>query len=275
MISAVGVFVLNQYPSWVSWYRIHMLGKAQLFQENYNVSYWRRPSFWSRVLSTLLIGVNDTQLFTGTAVQIASLKQMCFISIYHYRIANQLAFLSTVTHLLTLVAMRSFFTENPWSNLSRVLIMILNLALLGYTSWIEYALDNLDQDSRKDKVACYLGPRSLPSTSTTRFRWIGLLLVACAAHGSVFWEMYVWPRLKHSGFGRVAIICVWLREYVVTPAYAIYGLVVGIRVLRYTQAFGSAPVVITGDEREWGFGQILAVFLLALTFLPGWETILG
>jgi hypothetical protein len=40
---------------------------------NNKAALWRSPSLWKLIFSKLLLGVNDTQLFTGTAVQIVSL----------------------------------------------------------------------------------------------------------------------------------------------------------------------------------------------------------
>jgi hypothetical protein len=201
-----------------------------------------------------------------------SLLQLCSISIYHFRIVTELAFLSTVTHLLTVVALRNYFVYNRWTNVIRVLVMILNLALLGYTTWFEYALDTMDNSIDGLKLACYLGPRPLPSNSVSVFRWVILLLVAVVAHFSVFWAMYIDNQGRNSGKGGwFKFLGTMLRDYIVTPAYTIYGLVVGSKVLRKTQAFGSPTVNVIGSEREWGFGQVLAVVLLALVILPGWE----
>lgn len=223
------------------------------------------------VFSKVLLGVNDTQLFTGTAVQIVSLVQLCTVSVYHFRVVTELAYLSTVTHLLTVVTLRHYFAENPWVNINRVLVMVVNLVLLGYTTWIEYALDTMNNSTDGMLVACYL--KELPSTTGSILRWTFLLLAASVAHVSVFWAMYV---AKPAVFSRdrwslTSTTVIILRDCIIAPAYTIYGLVVSSQVLRHTQAFGSAPISIIGSEREWGFGQVLAVFLLALVILPGWE----
>jgi hypothetical protein len=256
---------------------------------NNKAALWRSPSLWKLIFSKLLLGVNDTQLFTGTAVQIVSLVQLCTISIYHFRVVTELAYLSTVTHLLTLVALQRFFVENRWANSVRVLVMVLNLALLGYTTWIDYALDTLGNGEDGAQVACYLVIRELPLTTLSSVRWTVLFMMAITVHFSIFWSMYrsviPFARNLHStnlfGGSNPSKSYLWywigwlsavLLRYAVTPAYTIYGLVVGSQVLRNTQAFGSAPVTIIGAEREWGFGQVLAVFFLALVVLPGWET---
>jgi hypothetical protein len=140
----------------------------------------------------------------GTVLQVVSLAQLCTISICHFRVVTELAYLSTVTHLLTLVALRHFFIANRWVIVSRVLIMILDLALLGYTTWIDYALDTLETSEDGTQIACYLGLRRLPSTTLSMSRWAVLLLMAVAVHFSIFWSMFVpseyYPDVSKSGW---------------------------------------------------------------------------
>jgi hypothetical protein len=63
-----------------------------------------------------------------------------------------------------------------------------------------------------------------------------------------------------------------IRTWIIAPGYAIYGLVMGGRALRGTQALGKASVKINGSERDWGFGQFLPLLLLALPLFAGWES---
>ena len=69
---------------------------------------------------------------TGLAVQFTALLKHCELSIYHFQIVVELAFLTTVTHLLTLVALRNYFVENRWTSLPRIILMLANLGLLAY-----------------------------------------------------------------------------------------------------------------------------------------------
>lgn len=107
------------------------------------------------MVDKLLLALSDSQLFTGTAVQIASLVQHCEIAVYHLQIVAELAFLSTVTHLVTVVAMSGYFIGNTGSNAPRVLIMLLNVGLLGYTSWFVYAYEAATDFNDSIQLGCY------------------------------------------------------------------------------------------------------------------------
>ncbi|PSN70497.1 hypothetical protein BS50DRAFT_571720 [Corynespora cassiicola Philippines] len=220
----------------------------------------------------VLNALNDSQLFTGTAVQLVALIQHCTISIYHYQIVTELASLSTVTHLLTLVALRNDFVKNPLSSLPRVLVMLLNLALLGYTSFFgwAYELDSLGRASSAN-LACYYAGHRPHYGAAFWTKWSILVVAAITGHCSIFFSMYA-TRHETKDRNWIQRRGAQLRNYVVAPVYSACGLVNASIVLSRTQALGTPDVEIEGDEKEWGFGQLLAVLLLGLTLLPGWET---
>lgn len=60
-------------------------------------------------------------------------------------------------------------------------------------------------------------------------------------------------------------------------AYMIMGFANGTAILYYTQALGNRalPFTIDESEREWDFGQLLPMFLLALPVLGGLEVACG
>ncbi|KAF2108695.1 hypothetical protein BDV96DRAFT_670714 [Lophiotrema nucula] len=240
----------------------------------FNLRHLERKSFWISGLSKILLGLNDSQLFTGTAVQIVAIIQHCTISVYHFRIVTELAFLSTVTHLITLLVLEGYFIKDKKSNIPRVLVMLINLALLGYTSWNGYAFEMSSSTAVKSSlIACFSGARRPRLGPAFYARWTILLLLSILGHCSVFMQMYI-PRDVCQGRPGLARISYWLRDcrlFTLMPAYTIYGLVNGGRVLWRTQALRKADVPITGSEQDWGFGQILAMLLLGLTLLPGWE----
>ncbi|KAK3311630.1 uncharacterized protein B0T15DRAFT_549305 [Chaetomium strumarium] len=232
---------------------------------------WVNPGFWARVVDRLLLALNDSQLFTGTAVQVASLVQHCEITIYHLRIVAELAFLSTVTHLLTVVAMSGYFIDNAGSNTPRVLVMLLNLGLLGYTTWFAYLYEAASPFDESLQLGCYYAGYRPPVVASFTVRWTLLLLAAVLGHLVVFLAMY-WKGFRTWIAGTRGAALRFFRTAILVPAYTIYGLVSSSRVLRQTQALGTPPVDIEGSEREWGFGQILALLLLALIVLPGWDS---
>ncbi|KAF2463919.1 uncharacterized protein BDR25DRAFT_105488 [Lindgomyces ingoldianus] len=275
IIASVIIIYLDHYQKIVNIFRHYVTKNPDVYAEdtNYIRGYkLQRHLFWADVVRKILNALNDSQLFTGTAVQIVSLIQHCTISIYHYQIVTELAYLSTVTHLLALVALRDDFVQDRLSNVPRVAVMILNLALLGYTSFYGYSyeLSSLERKSSAN-LACYYAGHKPAYGPAFWFKWILLLAAGLAGHFSIFFSMYV-TRHKTEDRSWIQLWGARFRNYVVTPVYTIYGLVNASIVLSRSQALGSPLVEIEGSEKEWGFGQLLAMLLLGLTLLPGWET---
>jgi len=232
---------------------------------------WRTHMFWFEILSKNLLAFSDTQLLTGLAVQFTALLKHCELSIYHFQIVVELAFLTTVTHLLTLVALRNYFVENRWTSLPRIILMLANLGLLAYTSYIAYSYGLAGLHASSSLACFYQGDRPHFKAAFAG-RWGTLLIGAIGGHVSVIVAMYFLEN-KHEGSWLV-----WwdaIRNWIIAPIYAIYGLTFGGRALSRTQALGTPSVAIDGSEKEWGFGQFLPVLLLALPLLAGWESFRG
>lgn len=99
-----------------------------------------------------------------------------------------------------------------------------------------------------------------------------LLFAAIIGHSSIFLTMYSKAFRSWASRTRVGAALRFFRTAIIVLAYTIYGLVSGSLVLRQTQALGAPTIEIDDNEREWGFGQILAMLLLALVLLPGWDS---
>jgi hypothetical protein len=247
-----------------------------------------KTSFWLKVYKKILLGLSDTQLLTGLGMQAAVWIDHCSISIYHYIIAVELAHMSTVTHLLTMVALKSYFDEHRFSTLPRILLMILNLGLFCYENFVGNGLSNVVEPGYdfggNNPLACYYQhPR--PSLKNSQFRgdWITAIVLSIASYVIVLWQVFK-PRSKRRDDSPRP----WWRKWLVPVpmiiaicfawAYMILGFVGAASTLHDTQALGGDQVMlanlgytINGSEKEWEFGQLLPMFLVALPFLGGWE----
>lgn len=251
--------------------------KQNILANNHNGPYWRSVTFWSRVLSKNLLAFSDTQLLTGLAIQFTAMIKHCSMSVYHFRIVTDLAFLTTVTHLLTVVALRDYFVKYRWINLPRIFFMLANLALLGYTSFISYSY-NIVGLHLSDSLACFFKGERPEFGAAFGGKWAALLIGAIGGHVTVIAAMY-WlqepdPNKKHRWYYWLWYFGAVFRTWIVAPAYAIYGIYMAGDGLRYTEALGKPPqgVVLEGSESSWNFGQFLPVLLLALPLFAGWES---
>ncbi|KAI8939931.1 hypothetical protein NX059_003658 [Plenodomus lindquistii] len=281
---AFTVMFLDRYALIVNFMRRHFTKNKTEWKDDYTGSrYWRSPFFWFRVLSKNLLAISDTQLLTGLAIQFTAMLKHCEMSVYHFRIVTELAFLTTVTHLLTVIALRNYFVKNKWINLPRVFFMLGNLGLLGYTSFVSYSYD-LVKVEISQSLACFFQSDRPPFTAAFGGKWALLLVGAIGGHATIILAMY-WledpyhpknptdtSKDEHKRKKWWYRLGAALRTWIVGPVYSIYGLWMAGDGLRHTQALGKPNVDIQGDEREWGFGQFLPVLLLALPIFAGWES---
>ncbi|KAF1997646.1 hypothetical protein P154DRAFT_622348 [Amniculicola lignicola CBS 123094] len=274
------ILFLDHYPRICNFWRHNVSKNPEEYVDNRGLGpYWRSPEFWSIVLSKNLLSFSDTQLVTGLAIQFTGFIKHCQISIYHFQIVVQLAFLTTVTHLLAVITLRDYFVDNKWVNLPRVFFMLCNLALLGYTSFVAYSyeLSGLDRSSN---LACFFKGHHPPFPAAFGGKWAALFVGGIAVQASIIFTMYFLPSSSKARKGQVKKgrwFYMWLgslfRTWFIAPLYAGYGLVMAGLELKKTDALGIAAVRINGeDERQWGFGQFLPLLLLALPIFAGWES---
>ncbi|KAF2846863.1 hypothetical protein T440DRAFT_431995 [Plenodomus tracheiphilus IPT5] len=280
---AFTVIFLDRYELIFNFFRRHFTKDQDIYKDDHNGPYWRSPAFWSRVLSKNLLAFSDTQLLTGLAIQFTAMLKHCQMSVYHFRVVTELAFLTTVTHLLTVVALRNYFVKNRWINLPRIFFMLGNLGLLGYTSFVAYSYE-LANINISQSLACFFQRERPPFTAAFGGKWAALLVGAIGGHATIILAMY-WlddpNKPKHpDDLSKDDHECkkwwYWLgaalRTWVIAPVYSIYGIYMAGDGLRHTQALGKPNVDIHGNEREWNFGQFLPVLLLALPAFAGWES---
>jgi hypothetical protein len=269
---AFTVIFLDRYEEIINLYRRYITKQKEDYEQNYNGPYWRSTAFWSRVLSKNLLAFSDTQLLTGLAIQFTGLLKHCNMHVYHWKIVTELAFLTTVTHLLTVVALRNYFVKHRWINLPRIFFMLANLGLLGYTSYISYSYELAGLDLTTE-LSCFFQGERPRVKSAFGTKWTGLIVGAIGGHVTVILAMYC---LKEPEKGGKKAWWYWLgaafRTWFIAPIYAIYGIYMAGDGLRFTQALGTPNIPMEGSESEWDFGQFLPVLLLALPLFAGWES---
>jgi hypothetical protein len=270
------VIFLDRYEDIINVYRRFMTKNKDLYEQNYHGPYWRSTAFWAQVLSKNLLAFSDTQLVTGLAIQFTALVKHCDMTIYHFRVVTELAFLTTITHLLTVVALRNYFVKNKWINLPRIFFMLANLGLLGYTSFVSYSYDLVNEGSLDTSMslACFYRSERPRFGAAFGGKWAALLICAIGGHVTIILAMY-WldePGAAQTKRAWWYYVGAGLRTWVVAPAYSLYGIWMAGDGLQHTQALGRASVTIDGSERQWSFGQFLPILLLALPVFAGWES---
>lgn len=234
----------------------------------------RQLSYWLTVAKKALLGLSDTQLLTGIGMQFTALIDHCTLSIYHFLIAVSLALMSTITHLMTMVALRQYFTEHPLSSIPRIVLIVFNVGLFCYEAFVADGLGfNNNVGDISQSLACYYqGNRPSLKNGSFRYQWITIMVLIIAIHATMLYNVFQTGKRMNRWWKR------WLLRIPVALAwiYCIFALVVNsINVFPYTQALGTASVNISGSENSWDFGQLLPVLLLAIPLLAGWEAACG
>ena len=241
----------------------------QLLVESTATSPFKSLTYWSSVTKKVLLGLSNTQLLTGIGIQLTALIDHCTLSIYHYWIAVNLAQLSTITHLMTTVALRHYFLEHARSSIIRVALILFNIALYLYQAFVADSLqysNNVGDISQS--LACYYqGNRpSYTKDKDLHVYWTTTLVLMTVLHAALLYTVFQASKKNAHK--------VWWKKWllrlpvIIAFAYMVFAIVViGADVLPNTQAIGTPLVVIDGSQKEWDFGQILPVYFWESQYL--------
>ena len=102
----------------------------------------KKKKEWLGLIEQLILTLSDQQLVTGLAVLIAAFVRWNEITVYHWEIVTDLAFLASNTHICTLITLRYTFRKPEWwwPRLWRIIVVVSFAILLlvantycGYT----------------------------------------------------------------------------------------------------------------------------------------------
>ena len=86
---------------------------------------------WSLALETTIISFSDQQVLTGISIIIGGLSQLEWgLAVYHFQAVGNLAWFSTMTHILTLTVLREKMRSNKIIRILRIVLMGWCLAVL-------------------------------------------------------------------------------------------------------------------------------------------------
>lgn len=79
---------------------------------------------WSLALETTIISFSDQQVLTGISIIIGGLSQLEWgLAVYHFQAVGNLAWFSTMTHILTLTVLREKMRSNKIIRILRIVLM--------------------------------------------------------------------------------------------------------------------------------------------------------
>lgn len=255
----------------------------------------QKRDFWLHVLDRIVLGLSDQQLVTGFSILLVGyIKLHERVPIYHFFCITNLAMFSCSVHLASVISLRRYFQNNPevaWIRVAFMSVFALLLALSLSIFGAGLALGD------SDKMSC--PATCLPSYSSFGLsKIIGWFLVIYLA--ICYWAAYsyVFPNAeifftkwlftkplefveKYTGIYQFHERFMHQRprfpSLIVSHMLQTLWWIVSFSLAILTRYWGvkNTPKFQEGDERSWGFGQLLALFLILLPLLSGVEILCG
>jgi hypothetical protein len=216
----------------------------------------RKKSSESSILCKLLSSFSDQQLITGIGIQSVGLAKLDTMVPYHFFIIWMLGLLSTATHLSALLALVQGFKRDWVLRWLRQFLMFVNL-VLSCAYGVIILLATMKDMPPTMPVRCVWEYAKESSPGNGPISVIGTIAVIvgnCIVFAAGVWYLHL-NRQRWTKFVQIAGL-------IFTIAAAVGATV---RVIILCQAFGKPNVPLDDEgEKEWSFGQLLAMLLLLL-----------
>ena len=268
--------------------------------------------FWIKVLDRLILGLSDQQLISGISIMIIGYIKLCSIATYHVYVIQSLAMFSSSAHLASVTSLRRYFQDHPAVARIRIVCMLVFALLLSATLLMLGtgvpknigigAPNNVGNGSSRSlgtqcPMLCYLDHQRHFTVDQSLGIVMVLLLVLS------YWSAlaYVFPNAN-------VVFTTWLLTRPLITVEALLQAIPGgnhghqfhERFMHSKLWFPSLYVTFScqsswwlisfifsiviratkrpatdGSEEGWGFGQILALLMMALPLLSAIEVFFG
>lgn len=238
---------------------------------------------WKRVLTQLILGLSDQQLLTGIAILIVGFTESCTISSFHFWVVFDLAWFSSVTHLVSLRTLQDYLSDHHRFRDLRVFLMLANYAMLLVAAILTFR--NYDQRTHNCPVRCafdHIRKRpNFPVSGTYLAQMILLTIGLIWALVPLYLKKStskMRKRLLEGPSGDVEAQPSTPKKIMLMigapPSFIVWTLLaimwgLGVARLKKDRQW------TRGEENRWGFGQVLPILLLVLPFFTVVEVLQG
>ncbi|KAJ6786297.1 hypothetical protein PWT90_10625 [Aphanocladium album] len=221
----------------------------------------------------LLNGYSDSQIVQGIGIQSVGLAKVGSLVPYHFFLIWMLSLLSMATHNATLLALVHDYRRDWVLRWLRQFLMFVNLALSCVSGIFVLQLVSKGMTFSTLPVACVWDGGAAdfgkpPSAGSDVLSYIGT--IAVIAGNVVIFVLATW--YLHSRAQR------WYKTIQIVGLLVMTGIAVGaaVRIILLADAFGTPSVTLTdAGEKQWSFGQLLSMLLLALPLVSAIEIYRG
>ena len=255
-------------------------------------------------LERFVLVLSDQQIVTGLSICIIGYSKHCTMSSYHFFMVVALTWFSSTTHLSTLSLLQHYFRTHTGLKYARLVgmfalyIMLMVGMIVLYTTQsfqvpvqcrlekltlhgtppVNYAtaivlfsyltltylskLACLSIPSRRTKLQTSFARRKYYHDRTSRTRYPGPTTIVTSAHRVLATFLFAYIEFLDSFLWQIILL--------------VFGNFYGIRQLYWVLYVVRGSInIMQGNERDFGFGQLLALLLLALPCLAAVEASSG
>lgn len=251
-----------------NWLASHLAIKSRLHPDEHQK--------WKSVLTQLILGLSDQQLLTGIAILIVGFTKSCTLSSFHFWVVFDLAWFSSVTHLISLRTLQDYLRDRRRFRDLRVFLMLANYAMLLVAAILTFR--NYNQRTHNCPIRCAFDHiRKRPNFPisgqylaqmillTIGFIWALVPLYLKESTSKKRKSMLEEGRSSDAEATRPSTPKKIILMICAPPSFIVWVM------LAIMWGLGAARLKTdrswtTGEEKRWGFGQVLPILLLVLPF---------
>ena len=256
-------------------------------------------NYYTNILVPLVLNLADQQVVTGLAILIAGFIK-CDVSVYHFNIVADLGWLASLTHLNAAFILSNFLRERHAAKVWRCIALLLLGVLLILALIIQGNQYWSDETASPMECLNLFGKYSKSSVLWTAF-WIGTTIFGYGTMIILLYPQiskgahYLTNPLKHQVRKLARIIGVLfapiqnirkalesLLSSITVLASSLFMVVIQTVVWLALSIYWlfndrkNGHAVMSSDEifeeNQWGFGQLVPMFLIVLAFISLLET---
>ena len=144
------------------------------------IAQWQRDhnelsEAWREALQNAVLAFSDQQIVTGIAILLSAYVQIsCGLQVYHWQVAVDLAFFSSITHLTTITCLRDYFRKRRSLRTIRLILM----GTIGLMLSVALGTTGYDVDHTSFAAWCLFQTKSINYVADLPYNWfyMGILL---------------------------------------------------------------------------------------------------
>jgi hypothetical protein len=267
---------------------------------------------WTDILETFVLGLSDQQLITGLLVLIVAYTKYLPRYNFNFFIAGDLVFFSNITHAATLTTLRSYLRRHGKLKWCRIALAYLTSLLWVVQTCIYLAFFPSLRHSSPVPARLAFYAEIIQIIGIIWINFVVLLPLFLSERAIMLREALrpssqvgcpdieacigviedVWQKNPRGGLGRgfarfyiwlcqryirqkprILRVAMWITLEVVFPWYSTILILVGLFALALVYLV--VDVQDGGIANEWGFGQLLPIFMILLPMFAIFETYVG